>query len=189
MSTLPKGKVVCGNFVKRPVRITSNTKASMSSLHCICTDGTTMPPSVLFPGKMFPFDIAAKFPSSYFVGVTQNGWMEKDLFFGWMKLYFVPNLRPMRPVLLIVDGNRSHIDLRTLQLCKDENIELYQLHEHASHLIQPCDMQYFKDFKASWRKAIFYLYCLVRLKCYRKTQQLLFNSKETSPLVLVLISK
>lgn len=111
-------KIECDSTTKRPVRCSSSTKTSITSLHCICADGTIMPPAVLFAGKIFPSTVAAKFPLSYYVGVTENVWMEKAQFYAWVANSFVPNLRPQRPVLLLVDGHASHIDLNTLEICK-----------------------------------------------------------------------
>jgi len=112
-------KIVCETLTKRPVRRSSNTKTSITSLHCICADGTIMPPAILFAGKYFPSAVTAQFSANYYVGVTENG---------------------------------SHIDLHALELCKDNGIILYQLHEHSAHLIQPCDMQYFRLFKKQWNR-------------------------------------
>jgi len=111
-----------------------------------------MPPAILFAGKYFPSAVTAQFSANYYVGVTENGWMEKPQFYAWVPNCFIPNLRPKRPVLLLVDGHGSHIDLYALELCKDNGIILYQLHEHSAHLIQPCDMQYFRLFKKQWNR-------------------------------------
>jgi hypothetical protein len=55
---------------------------------------------------------------------------------------------------LFVDGHTSHINLELAELCKSENIILYCLLEHASHILQPCDVALFSPLKKHWRDAV-----------------------------------
>ena len=46
-----------------------------------------------------------------------------------------------RPVLLFVDGYSTHISQKASDVCAKKRVVLYSLLEHASHLIQPCDLR------------------------------------------------
>ena len=39
-----------------------------------------------------------------------SGNMDTPTFFMWFANYFIPNLPPARPVLLLVNGHESHLD-------------------------------------------------------------------------------
>ena len=46
-------KVLCNKHSQRNFQITSSFKTSITTLQCICANGTVLPPSVLFPGVKF----------------------------------------------------------------------------------------------------------------------------------------
>lgn len=149
-SEVTSKKILCSSTIKRPIKVTGATKTSITTLHCICGDGSAIPPSVLFSGKNLNAAILSAYPENYFFGVTEKGWIDTATFYGWVANHFLPNITDKRPVLLLVDGHTTHIDVHTAKLCKQNNVVLYLLHAHASHLIQPCDREYFKTFKSVW---------------------------------------
>lgn len=62
-------------------------------------------------------------------------------------------LRPSRGgtlALLLVDGHSSHQSPEVHQFCSDHNIILYRFPPHATHILQPCDVSFFKCLKAKW---------------------------------------
>lgn len=47
----------------------------------------------------------------------RSGWMEKPLFFQWFEQMFLPHTKDLpRPLLLILDGHKSHFQVETLNL-------------------------------------------------------------------------
>ena len=83
---------------------------------------------------------------AYF-GKSQNGWMTQDLFHGWISKHFPNCLPPGRPVCLLVNGHSSHIDSDTSKLCAVNQILLYCLPPHTSHVLQPLDVFFFSPLK------------------------------------------
>jgi hypothetical protein len=67
--------------------------------------------------------------------------MEEQLFVQWLEALFVPEIRKYggRHVLL-VDGHSSHVSLRAIEVCKNNNIMLMLLPSHSSHMLQPLDI-------------------------------------------------
>ena len=55
--------------------------------------------------------------------------------------------------MLLVDGHTSHINVQTAEFFKDNDIHLYCLPSHSSHITQPLDVGFFKGLKDSWRKS------------------------------------
>ena len=48
----------------------------------------------------------------------------------------------------------THIDLDVLQFCKEDQILLYCLPPHSSHITQPLDVGFFVPLKANWKAAV-----------------------------------
>ena len=52
-----------------------------------------------------------------------------------------------------LEAHSSHIDIHTSKFCRENNIILYCLPPHSSHLTQPLDVSFFKPLKSAWGKA------------------------------------
>ncbi len=80
-----------------------------------------------------------------------------ELILSWFSDNFIPSInkrKVRKPVVLFVDGHTSHINLEVAKLSREENIVLYCLLEHASHLMQPCDVALFGPLKREWRNSV-----------------------------------
>jgi hypothetical protein len=54
------------------------------------------------------------------------------------------------PVIVFVDGHRSHVGTETVKLCQRLDIILVALYPNATHIIQPLDVAIFAALKAAW---------------------------------------
>jgi hypothetical protein len=59
-----------------------------------------------------------------------------------------------RPVVLLLNGHTSHIDLQISKFCKENGIMLYCLPPHSSHITQPLDVGFFSPLNANWKSAV-----------------------------------
>ena len=50
-----------------------------------------------------------------FVNNSTNGWINNVLFLQWFK-FFLANIPPTRPVLLIMDGHGTHMSIELIEL-------------------------------------------------------------------------
>lgn len=57
------------------------------------------------------------------------------------------------PVILYLDGHKSHITLPLSKFCREKQIILIALYPNATHVIQPLDVAFFKALKVAWRKS------------------------------------
>ena len=92
-------------------------------------------------------------PNAYF-GKSENGWMNTSLFYGWLGNHFAQRIPPSRPVVLVVDGHGSHIDIELSKLAIQNQINLYCLPPNCTHCLQPCDVSFFKPLKSNWDVAV-----------------------------------
>lgn len=72
-------------------------------------------------------------PNAYF-GRSDSGWMNTELFFKWLKEHFIKRTAATRPIVLLIDGHSSHIDVNISKLCRDSFIVYHHiqaiLHSH-----------------------------------------------------------
>ncbi|RUS76597.1 hypothetical protein EGW08_015639 [Elysia chlorotica] len=130
-------------------------KTLITALVCCSATGYYTWPMLIYPGTQFRgFKPHEVFEES-FIGRSKNGWINQDLFFEWLKLVFVPQTAHVKkPLLLLLDGHVSHQSLQTSTLCAENQIVLYCLPPHSSHILQPLDVGVFKTMKAEWKLAV-----------------------------------
>ena len=146
-------KVCAEKIAKRTFQLSSSSKTSITTLHCISASGLAIPPAVYFPGKNLNAEYSIGFPKNYFIGFSDSGWMETYHFYAWVVNHFVKQISPKRPVVLVIDGHLSHVDYHTTLFCKENGILLFKLPPHTSHVMQPADRGYFNVLKNEWKKS------------------------------------
>ena len=147
-------KVCCDRQIRRNFQIASNSKTSITTLQCICANGSIVPPAAIFPGVKFNPEYSFGFPTNFYLGFTKNGWMETPQFYAWLTNHFVKMIPAIRPVVLLVDGHASHINYHTSLLCSENNMLLFHFPPHTSHALQPTDRGYFSAFKSNLSKEV-----------------------------------
>ncbi len=149
-SCSPK-KVCIDKVMKRSFHFANSSKTSITTLVCICANGSVIPPAVYFPGKKLNPEYCIGFPRNVFLAFSDSGWMETYHFYGWMVNHFVKRIPPLRPVVLLIDGHVSHLDYNTSVFCRDNEILLYRLPPHTLHVLQPADRGFFGVLKSQWK--------------------------------------
>ena len=76
--------------------------------------------------------------------------MDTFNFYGWFTNHFLNNIPPKRPVVLILDGHSSHVDLSLFEYAASQGVILFKLPPHTSHVLQPCYRGYFKCIEKCW---------------------------------------
>lgn len=59
-----------------------------------------------------------------------------------------------KPVLVFVDGHKSHLTMTLSQYCFNNDIILYALPPNTTHLMQPADVSVFRPLKSEWKNTI-----------------------------------
>ena len=65
--------------------------------------------------------------------------MRESLFKKYIE-HFVNSIPPLRPVLLILDGHKSHVNYSCVNFCHQNNILLYALPPHTTYILQPAEL-------------------------------------------------
>jgi hypothetical protein len=82
------------------------------------------------------------------VFISENGWMTSEIFVSWFHT-FLRHVKE-RPLLVILDGHKTHVSLEVIKYAKDNNVSLLKLPSHLTHQLQPLDKTCFKALKSIW---------------------------------------
>jgi hypothetical protein len=140
------GKVVAQMGCRNVYAVSAAEKGKTHTvLSCISASGAFLPPMIVYPRKKsVPVQLReGAYPNTLFLH-SDSGWITTELFLEWFK-FFLLNIPPTRPVLLIQDGHHSHVSIELIELAQSNNIHLLCLPAHTTHLLQPLDVGVFKS--------------------------------------------
>lgn len=129
------GKVIAELGRRNVYAITSAERGKTHTvLSCVSASGYSVPPMIVYPRKK-------KVPEMFRDGAVPNclfatsvsGWMNAELYCEWFK-FFLDNIPPTWPVLLIQDGHGSHISIELIELARPS---IMFTCPHNSHLESP----------------------------------------------------
>ena len=123
----------------------------VSSVECICADGTSIPPLIIFKAENLSHQwIPANVAEDWRFSCNSKGWTSNYHGLEWLQRCFEPHTRDKANGeyrLLICDGHDSHITGKFIGHCIDNDIHLMILPPHSSHLTQPLDVGVFGPLK------------------------------------------
>lgn len=83
--------------------------------------------------------------------------MRGDIFYEYVANYFnkwVIENHLRKPILLLIDGHKSHMTLALSEFCDENRIILYALPLNTTHILQPADVSIFKPIKQKWKNTV-----------------------------------
>ncbi|CAK1588131.1 unnamed protein product, partial [Parnassius mnemosyne] len=101
--------------------------------------------------------VTESMPPEWILGRSESGWMRSEIFFEYIVNDFntwVENNKIQKPILLLVDGHKSHMSLVLSSMCEQLGIILYALPPNTTHILQPADVSVFAPLKVNWRKEV-----------------------------------
>ena len=118
---------------------------------CVSAAGYALPPFLIYPRKRISEKLKEECLPQTVFACSDNGWITKEIYLHWFK-FFIANISPNRPVLLIEDGHASRISVEVIELARENNIHLLCLPSHTTHLLQPLNVGVFKALKSFYSK-------------------------------------
>nr|CAI5857573.1 unnamed protein product [Callosobruchus analis] len=159
VTTCPKtGKVLGPKNYKAFYEIASGPEKECITVLCtFSAAGVSVPPMIVYPYKRIPRDLSNSVPDDWAIGRSDSGWMVSSTFYEFIANVFHPWIIENHiklPVLLFLDGHKSHINMELSKFCSEKGILLYCLLPSATHILQPCDIAIFKSLKNQWKKTV-----------------------------------
>jgi len=105
--------------------------------------GTYIPPLIIYKGSRAIPGLLEGAPAGTVMGFTESGYMRENLFQKYIE-HFCRSIPPTRPVMLMLDGHKSHINYASIDFCHKNGILLYALPPNTTHVLQPCELPFAK---------------------------------------------
>lgn len=134
----------------KPYSVTSGRSSMVTVLGCGNALGSAIPPYFVFPGKRMRAELLEGASTGASGTVSDSGWSNNEVFLKYLQdhfLQFVQERVPAQPFLLLYDGHKSHVTLNIIDWAKENNIVLFVLPPHTSHVLQPLDVGCFGPFQ------------------------------------------
>ena len=68
-------------------------------------------------------------------GMSENGWIDQELYNNWLEKIFIPNIPSYRPVILLLDGYKSHYTPEAISLAANQDIILFCIPPNTTHMM------------------------------------------------------
>ena len=128
-------------------------KSQITVIGCVSATGQALPPFVIFDAKSLNMEWRkGEIPGTTY-GLSDKGWVDKELFKGWLTDHLLTYAVGARPLLVLLDGHSSHYQPDLIRYAKEHQIILFCLPPHTSHESQPLDVSIFKSLKSNWQDA------------------------------------
>lgn len=134
-----------------------NEKETITVLLIFSADGKTIPPMVVFPYIRPPKDIVESMNNEWCLGRSESGWMRAETFYEYMANNvhkWLSDNNVERPVLIFVDGHKSHLTMELSEFCCNNGIIFFALPPNTTHIMQPADVSVFEPLKSNWKKTV-----------------------------------
>ena len=132
----------------------------ITALEAVSTDGFLFPSYLIGKGNTHIFDwykhVEAEDKKAQWA-VSPKGWTDSKIGYNWLTNVYDPISKAQCPGesrLLILDGHVSHINYKFLCYCQQNDITVFCLSPHSTHLLQPLDVGLFSQLQSHYRKAV-----------------------------------
>ena len=146
-------KIVTSRGHKKVRYKTSGNKSQITVIGCVSAIGHAIPPFVIFDSKSLNMEWRkGEIPGTSY-GLSDKGWVDTELFRGWLTDHFLEHAVGARPLLILLDGHSSHCQPNLVRFAREHDIILFCLPPHTTHESQPLDASVFKPLKQNWQDA------------------------------------
>lgn len=151
----PRPPKVAAQKGQKKVRYeSSGRKNQITIVACGSVTGQPIPPFVIFNAKQLnPLWMRDEVGGTRY-DLSKKGWIDRELFHGWLVEHFLKHAVASRPLLLLLDGHSSHYEPATTRFAKENNVIILCLPPHTAHETQPLDCSLFRPLKIHWREAV-----------------------------------
>ena len=152
IGAVQRSYIVVNKELKTRYRAQLGQQEWASVMECICIDGESIPPFLILKREkiMSSWIPTTALHLNWHFGSSQKGWTSNALGYEWLVRVFDPMTRSAESNttrMLICDGHDSHISTKFVAHCIENDICLFLLLPHSSHLLQPLDVGVFSSLK------------------------------------------
>jgi DDE superfamily endonuclease len=111
---------------------------------------------LILPGKVHLERFYHDLQEDVLVGLSESGYSNDELAYEYIHHFKRQSRKSQKGAhrILLCDGYRSHLTREILQFCEDQQIHIFALPPHTSHILQPLDVVLFQPYKHFHAKAV-----------------------------------
>ncbi|WAR25274.1 hypothetical protein MAR_010978 [Mya arenaria] len=141
-------KILCMQGEKANT-VTSNRGQIVTLIGCGSAAGVHVPSYYVFPGKRWNENLMDGATPGSAGTMSDSGWSNSSVFLKYLENHFLHHVNTRdRPVLVLFDGHKSHVNLTLANWGKQHNVVFFVLPPHTSHVTQPLDVGCFGPLKS-----------------------------------------
>ena len=156
LSTSHKPPAVVTGDAFKPQAVTSGSRQTVTVIGCGNALGHSVPPFFVFPGSRMREELLEGSCQGADGDVSETGWSNSVIFRRrYIENHLLKYLHERskdNPVLILYDGHRSHVNISLINWAQTENLILFILPAHTSHVLQPLDIGCFGPFESIYNK-------------------------------------
>ena len=91
------------------------------------------------------------------IAMSDNGWMKAEIFVDDIQNILYPYLKAKNthfPIILFLDGHKTHLTYQLSQLCSKLEIILICLYPNSTRIFQPADVSCFRPLNNLWKNGV-----------------------------------
>lgn len=120
-----------------PQAVTSSGNETATIIAGGSAAGIRLPPFYIFPGHQWRKELLDGATPGSSGMVTESGWSNSRSFLQFMESHFLKHVPTQdSPVMVLLDGHKSHVNLTLRELGEAHNIIFFLLPPHTSHVMK-----------------------------------------------------
>ena len=141
---------VLASASERAFSVTAGKSPTTTLISAVSALGQTLPPYIIFKGNgVTPGMKVGTVPGTVFAS-SESGWTNSTILLDFIKHHFLKHIKE-RPLILFYNGHATHYTADVISAARDNDVHLFVLPPHSSHLLQPLDVTVFLLFKNELR--------------------------------------
>lgn len=125
-------------------------KETFSVVETVAANGHLFPPLIIYKSKNLYSSWCVNGPKDSGYLSSENGWQDKNTFFYYFKKLMEWTNDWPKPILIVYDGHKSHIQYRVSEMAIKNKVHILSLPAHSSDKLQPLDVGVFGPVKKAW---------------------------------------
>ncbi|XP_071095056.1 uncharacterized protein [Haliotis cracherodii] len=132
-----------------PTAVVAPRSSTTTVIGCGNASGNAIPPFFVFKGQRMREELLSGCTPGLTGTVTETGWSNTEVFQHYLQSHFKKHAVAASeefPLLVLYDGHKCHISIPLITWARENNIVLFVLPAHTSHVLQPMGVGCFGPF-------------------------------------------
>ena len=148
------GKRIGVKGMKKVCCVSAGIKTQITVLCCCSAAGSSIPPLVIFQRANLLKSLTIGEVAGTMYGLNpESGWINGEILTEWFIRHFLVYAPAGRPLLLLIDGHKSHYNPNFIREAAKHGVIVFCLPPNTTHVSQPLDSTCFHSLKRFWTEA------------------------------------